>query len=234
MKNKLTRIFCALLILLPTFKSLATDLDDAKSIYDAGYSEQISGKVDNALLRYDELIKRFGLSSDTELQVKVAYALIQKSFVLVDKNQLDAALACDTEIINRFEKSQDVRLNNLVASAFGDKGIIFNMQNKLDDAITYLDMSIFKNRETIKIMHKLIEASSPPVLIYVTPDYQISSALMLKGIIYSKQNKHDLAIASFDEVIEKFTASNDFNAEDVAKETRILKQQELEKFSQSK
>lgn len=231
MKNKLSRVCIAFLIFLPTFKALAADFDDAKSIYDAGYNEQIRGELDNAILRYDELIKRFGLSRDTELQVKVAYALIQKSLALLDKNQLQAALACDTEIISRFENSQDIRLNNLVASAIGGKGTILYRQNKLDDAITYLDMSISKNRETIKIMNKMIEASSPPVLIYQTPDSQISMGLMLKGLIYGQQNKHDLAISSFDEVIEKFSNSTDFNVEDIVRLTKTLKEQELEKNS---
>ncbi len=228
MKNKLSRIYFTFLLLLTNFNVFATDLDDAKSIYDAGYNQQISGKLENSISHYDELIKRFGSSRNAEVQVKVAYALIQKSLVLLNKNELDAALSCEKEIISRFENSQDIRLNNLVSSAIGGIGVILYSQNKLDDAIIYLDMSISKNRETIKLLNKSIEASSPPILLHTTPDYQISFNLVLKGKIYSEQKKHVLAISSFDDVIKEFSASPDLNVHDVVKLAKTLKEQELE------
>ena len=229
MINKLIQLSITLLISLHTFNCMATDLDEAESLNDAGHTAQILRKLDEAISNYDKLINRFGSSRDIELQVKVAYALTKKSQAFLEKNELDIAIVCDDEIIKKFENSQDVRLHNFVASAMAGKGIVFTMQSKLDDAIIYLDKSILKNRETIKILNKMIEASSPPVLIYSTPDYQISSALLFKGNIYSQQNKHDLAIASFDEVIKDFSASADFNVEDVVRLAKTLKDQELAK-----
>ena len=153
---------------------------------------RMSGRREEALTAYDEVVERFGTSEDPEPQVSVASALVNKGATLGQLNRSQEAIGLCDEVVKRFGSSDREELQVPVALALVNKGATLGQLNRSQEAIGLCD----------EVVKRFGNSHSEELL------QQVASALVNKGATLGQLNRSEAAIALCDEVEKRFGDSD--------------------------
>jgi len=125
-QNEAAIALCADLI-----KSVAAEampVPVAGAIFTMADTLSVLGKSDEALPLYDEVVQRFGSSTDPAVRPVVAGALFSKSMLLRFKARPQDALAAYDEIIKRFSDAPEPNLRSMAAMAQQSRAELLPLQ----------------------------------------------------------------------------------------------------------
>jgi hypothetical protein len=77
-----------------------------------------------AIENYDEVIKKFSLSTDPFLLEQLVTAMLYKGFAFEELGQKPEALTCMDQVINKFDKSTNQEIRRQVQTAHNFKEYI--------------------------------------------------------------------------------------------------------------
>ena len=169
------------------------DLIVASSLTIKALAHLKQGETAAAVALWDEVVKRFGKSTETELQEWIAQALVNKGVACRQRGDLEAAVALYDEVIRRFGDSDVLELQLGVAQALVNKGLACGRRGDLEAAVALWD-------EVIKRFGK----STDPKL-----QWGVAQALANKGVAYRQRGDLEAAVALWDEVIKRFGNSTE-------------------------
>jgi tetratricopeptide (TPR) repeat protein len=184
------------------------DLDDPQlhkhvvaSLYNRGVEQNKLHREADALVSYDELIKRF-----EALQPYgdwVAMASVNKAAIFARRKDMDAALSVSDDLIAKHRLSEDPALIEQVAMAMANKAVTL--------------CSIDRNDEGLRACNELLEyaANHPDI-----SSPSVSSAKYIKGKCLLSLNRLPEAIEVFDEALELMGSPAD--PEDLSKVAACL------------
>lgn len=221
------------------------DTETAQLLFLKGIVLDKLNKIEDEIMIYDELVKRFNTNREDIIQIQLANALFNKGIKLTDMNRDKEAINAYTEVINRFIESKNAILQERVADSLINKGIRFGIMNRNDEAINVFDilLSHFDNDSTESILSKIaicllnkgyalgnLNRYNEAILLYdelfnrfenstnELIQEQVSTALYNKAVLLSKVDDDANAIKSYDEVIKKFqTTTNEKIKETISK-----------------
>jgi len=146
------------------------------------------GRHSEALAVADEMISRFGASSDQAIRDQLARVFVRKAVLQVHFNRQTEALNTYDELEKRFGESAELYIREQVARGIVNKGILLGELGRTDDAISAFD----------SVVLRVADAPEPGLR------EQIARALVNKGIVLARLQKHDEAIEAHWEVERRF------------------------------
>ena len=152
----------------------------------------IEGLSNQAATIDDEVVERFGASDSPEVQVPVAWALIDKGDTQRERGEYEAAIVAYDEVVERFGSSDAPELQRRVAWALEKKGDTQRQRGEYEAAIVAYD----------EVVDRFGSSDAPEVQVPVT------WALGNKGDTQRARGKFEAALAACDEVVERFGASD--------------------------
>lgn len=174
-------------------KEMVSDYDVAKALINSGVTLDRLNKHEDALKDYDEVLKRFGETTDTSLQGEVARALINKGSVLFALDRKTDAIDAYEKVLENFGESSESLLCEQVARALVNKGVALGRLKRDEEALNAYD-------EVLKRF-----SDSPDPLLFE----EVAGALINKGVTLRALNRRPEAIETYDEVIRRFGDLNE-------------------------
>lgn len=162
---------------------------EAKELVNKGVGLSDGGKPEEAVPLYDEVIQKFGGSSDVALRLQVARALINKGIALHQLKKPLEALPLYDEALKRTEGT-DEKLRETAAKAQLQKANVLRDLNRNDDAMA-LCADLIKG----------VAAAAMPV--------PVAGALFTMADTLATLGRQDEALPLYDEVVQRFGASTD-------------------------
>jgi len=96
----------------------------AKAIFNKGIAQRQLGQDEAAMATYDELVSRFGQTSEPALRELVAKAIFNKGIAQSQLGHDEAAMASYDELLSRFGQASELALRELMAKAMVNKAVI--------------------------------------------------------------------------------------------------------------
>lgn len=177
---------------------LATQSLIAQALFNGGTVLRETGRIDEAIAAYDEIVRRFGDSTESILLEPVAWALLNKGIALGMLGNGLEEIAVYDEVARRFSDSVETALQWQVAKALINKGIALGELRRPQDEIAVYDDVIRRfgpSKETTLLQH-------------------VAAALRNKGITLGELGKTEEGIASYDELARRFGDSADLNLQE--------------------
>ena len=138
----------------------------AQEIYDKAVALQNQNRREDALVAFDEVVRRFGDSDVPILLEPVATALVSKGLMLRVSNRREDALVAFDEVVRRFGDSDVLDLLESVATALVFKGLTLDDLDRLEDALVAFD----------EVVHRFGDSDVPDLL------ESVAKALVSKGL----------------------------------------------------
>ena len=148
--------------------------------------------LEDALIALEDVVHRFGESSEPDDLLLVAAVLLAKGAILDLSNRVVEALAVWEEIIRRFGDSDLPETLQLVAMALVGKGNSLDRLDKTGEALVVWDEAV----------RRFGQSGTPSVL------PEVAMSLVNKGAALGKLNRPLEALAACDEVIKRFGESD--------------------------
>jgi tetratricopeptide (TPR) repeat protein len=161
----------------------------AKDLVNKGVGLSEGGKPDQALSAYDEVIQKFGSSSDAAIRVQVARAYINKGIALEQMKKPLEALPLFDEAL-KLVGGQDEKQRETAAKAVLQKATVLRELNRHEDAMNLCADLV-----------KQIAATVMPV--------PVAGALFTIADTMSTMGRQDEALPLYDDVVKRFGGSND-------------------------
>lgn len=120
----------------------------AKTLFRKGVTLSQLERSNEVIAVYDELLSRFGDTSEPELQELVAKALLNKGAAVSQLNHFVEEIDVYNELISQFGDTEVPALKEPVACAFLNKGISLSQLDKDDKAIAAYDELLKRFSET--------------------------------------------------------------------------------------
>ena len=165
----------------------------SNALFNKGVILGILNRNEDAISAYDEVIRRFGESTETALQEQVASALVGKGLKLEVLNRNEDAISAYDEVIRRFGESTETALQEQMASALVFKGLTLGVLNRNEDEISAYD----------EVIRRFGESTETAL------QEQMASALVFKGLTLGVLNRNEDEISAYDEVIRRFGESTE-------------------------
>ena len=165
----------------------------AKALVNKGVALAELNRSEEAVALYDEVLRRFGESSELALRERVARALVNKGVRLGKLNRGEEEIAVYDEVLHRFGEASEHPLRQQVAMALVNKGLTLGELNRREEAIAVCD----------EVLRRFGEASEPGL------HEQVAGALVNKGVRLGELNRREEAIAAYDEVLRRFGEANE-------------------------
>lgn len=224
------------------------DTEIAQLLFLKGIVLDRLNKIEDEILVYNEIAKRFSKTNDEIIQIQVANALYNKGVKLTELNRNEEAINAYNEVINRFIESENTIIQERVADALINKGIRFGIMNLNEEAIDIFNilLSHFDNISKESMLSKVaicllnkgfalsnLSRYDEAISLYnelltrfenSTNDLileQISNALYNKAVLLSKINNDDEAIKSYDEVLKKFSVTTNQKIKETIAKTYV-------------
>ncbi len=180
------------------FKSAVNAVDARKSeqarwLSSIGSILDVTKRYEEELAIYDEVISRFGSSTEMALQEQVAKALVNKGGRLGQLHRSEEAIAVSDEVISRFGSSTEIALQEQVAKALVNKGVRLGQLHRSEEAIAVYD-------EVIRRFGSSTETALQE---------QVAKTFFNKGVRLGQLHRSEEAIVIYDEVIRRFGSSTE-------------------------
>ena len=145
----------------------------------------------DALALWDELLLRFGESTNPTLLEPVATALFNKGVTLSRMSRLEDALSVYDRVVHRFGQSKNLAVLESVAKALFNKGMILGGMNQFEDALDALEEVISR-----------FEQSTDTALLEL-----VANVIVYKGDALDRLNRPEDALAAWDDLLLRFGQS---------------------------
>ena len=165
----------------------------AKALRNKGISLGQVGNSEEAIRVYDEVVSRFGDSTDLALREQVAKALINKGVSLGKMGKNEEEIRVYDDVVARFGDSTDLALREQVANALINKGITLGQMGKSEEEIRVYDDVVARFGDSTDLALR----------------EQVAKALRNKGITLGQMGKNEEEIRVYDEVVSRFGDSTD-------------------------
>ena len=180
---------------LPQIKSLYSnhlELQVAFTLIVKGRERKELNDFGGAISAYDEVVERFGVSDDPNIQLTVAIALCLKGDALGELDDFKTAIVAYDEVVERFGASDAMEIQCWVTEALVDKGEMLEKINDFDTAIAVYD----------GVVERFESGSAQDI------QRLAASALINKGRALENLGNFDAAIAAYAQVVKQFSADN--------------------------
>lgn len=158
-------------------------------------------KIEDEIITYDELIKRFSTKTDEIILIQVANALHNKGVKLNDLNRFEEALDVYDEVIKRFLGNETTIIQERVVDALNNKGVRLGIMGRNEEAIEAFDV----------LLSHFSDVSKEPI------QSKVVVCLFNKGYTLGNLNKDDEAILIFDNIFNRYqNSTNDLIQEQVS------------------
>ena len=160
----------------------------AKEIFDEAVALKNQNQLEDALVSFDEVVRRFGDSEMPMVPQLVALALSGKGHALDDLDRLEDALIAYDEVVHRFADSHVPGLPGLVAMALVSKGVILGRLDSLEDTLVACD----------EVVRRFGDSETPVLL------EAVALALFGRGCALDDLGRSEEALTAYDEVMRRF------------------------------
>jgi tetratricopeptide (TPR) repeat protein len=161
---------------------------EARSLVRKGLKLTSQGQSEEAIALYDEVVSRFGRTTEPALQEQVARALVNKGFGLGSLGRTEEAMSVYQHIVTRFEAATDLVLQEGVARALINKGVSLASLGRNEEAISTFESVVSR-----------FEAAEEPAL-----RVQVGGALFNKGARLAAFGQSQDALSVYEDVISRF------------------------------
>ena len=151
-----------------------------------------SGRLQDAVAAWDEVVRRFGESDAPADREQVATALASKGVMLSDLNRHTEALAAWNEVARRFRRSRTPAFETLVANALVGMAIALNALNRPGEALETCD----------EMLERFGESGSSGL------HGEVAVTMVVRGHALMALNRVDEAIDAWDAVVDRFGTSD--------------------------
>ncbi len=165
-----------------------SSVEDAEATVNKGISFIQRHNYAEAVVTFEEVVRRFGNSTTPAVYVQVARALLNKGFALGELNQLDSELAAYEEVVHRFRDSSEPTLLYMAANAIVRKVFVLGKLDRLEKGVSACD----------ELVERFGDSSVPEVV------EQLAIASLLKGIKLNKLSRLEEAIIAYDKLVARF------------------------------
>ena len=164
------------------------ELEVANRLFDEAIGLRNQNRAEEALVTFNEIVRRFGESDTPNLSRLVAKAFVSEGVTLGRLNRAEEALASFDEVVRRFEASSSSALIEQVVQALVNKGVALSELNRPEDALDVFGgvLRRFGDMQTIDLLEPLAVA-------------HFYSGLTLAGLSRPRE-----ALAAFDELVRRF------------------------------
>lgn len=162
----------------------------AKELVEKGVALSESGKAQDSLPVFDEVLQKFGSSTDAAVSAQVARASTNKGIALHRLNRHEEALKL-FEAVGSKADGGNPKMREVVARALLQKANLLRDMGRGDESIAVCD-SILKNYDGA-------QALAVPV----------AGALYSKAQALGSAGRQDEAMALYDTIVQRFTSSSD-------------------------
>lgn len=218
------------------------DTETAQLLFLKGIILDKLNKIEDEIIVYDELVKRFGTNKEEIIQIQIANSLFNKGIKLAEMKRDEEAINAYTEIINRFIESNNTIIQERVTDALINKGIRFGMMNRNEEAIEIFDvlLSHFNHVTKEPIQNKValclfnkglalgnLNQDNEAILLYDNLftrfknstneliQEQISNALYNKGVLLDKIGNKKEAIEAYNDYLKIFQTTQNPNIQEI-------------------
>ena len=171
---------------------LVSKQKQAMNLITEGRALEKQEKHDEALAKYEEVLKQFGQKESADLEEPVAMALLSKASILNQQNKIDETLSALDTLIQRFSPSEQQVTSAVVMQGYFIKAAIFANSHDSKQAIALSDEMLSRYGQNDKVDANKIA---------------LSGVLLLKGDALVKQTRYQEAQVVFDEIIKRFTGT---------------------------
>ena len=163
----------------------------AQALFGEAVALHNRGRVEEALVAYDELASRFAASESPLVLDRIANALVAKGILLAQIDQKEEALVSWDEVVRRFGESRIPTLLEASAKALGNKGIALRGLNRMEEALSAYD----------EIVRRFGESRNSALI------GAVALALGEKRLLLGLLNRPEEVLATCDEVVRRFGKS---------------------------
>lgn len=146
------------------------------------------GRFEEALATFDEVVSKFGDTSELRSSVWVAKALVGRGYWLFKLNRLEEALTAFEELVRRYGDSPEPLLRESVARALFNKSFCLGQSRGREEEIAAYE----------ELVRRFGDEAGASVGEWV------AMALYNKGYRLGELNRPEEAVAAFDEVVRRY------------------------------
>ena len=160
----------------------------AKALFDKATLFLKENRVEDALVAFTEVWRRYGESDMSSLLELSARALGNKGLILCRLNRSEEGLAVYDDVLRRYGESDTLAFLELVAKVLVGKGVTLNNLHRSEEALVAFD----------EVLRRYGESDAPAF-----PE-GIAGALINKGVSLGRLNRNEDVVAVYDEVLRRY------------------------------
>jgi len=160
----------------------------ALALYNRGSALGLLKRDEEELQSYDELLRRFGDTTELAVHEWLAKALFNKGIILGQLDRREEEIQAYDEVVRRFGDAKEPPLQEVVATALFNKGATLGQLNRHEDAI----------RAYEELSRRFGDATE------AVPRESVGRALVNKGTTLGRLDRSEEEIQTYDEVLRRF------------------------------
>ncbi len=158
------------------------------ALFNKGVVLAQTGRREEAIEAYDELVRRAGTAREPGLKEAAVKALFNKGASLAGARRLEEAIAVYDELVQRYAGDPEPGLSEAVGKALVNKGVALAELRRLNEAIAVLD----------DVVRRWGDSRDP------TLRERASKALLNKASALLQLRDRELALRTYDEIVTRF------------------------------
>ena len=185
-----------------------------------------SGRFQEGMEEYDELVSEFGFDDDPGIEEYVAAGLVSKGLDLTEAGQPQDAMRCFNEVLKRFEASTEPNIQPHIAEALYRKAMLLAEEHDLTSAAFNYQLIVdrFANHEQPSLrslagraLFELAELSAVEgkedetleaykEVVYRFADSEDPETRSIVGVAYGRMGAVQLSADRFESAVDAFSA----------------------------
>ena len=161
---------------------------EARELFETAATLRPSRGTDDALVAFDQVVRRFGACEHPAVLKWVAKALVNKGVLLREANEIEAALDAYDEVVRRFGLSESPVVLEAVAGALVNKTSALGCLGRPEDVLAVCDEVV-----------RRFGASDTPYL-----RESVAKSFINKGVALDTLNRPDEELAVYNEAWRRF------------------------------
>ena len=148
---------------------------------------------EDAIAQYDELIERYGSTSEPVLREHVARAMLNKGVSLGQLDRSEDAITQYDELIERYGAASEPAVRGYVATAMFRKGLSLGLPHPSEDAIAQYDELIAHYGTASETLLR----------------ERVALAMFARGLTLGELDRSEEAIAQYDKLIARYGSASE-------------------------
>jgi tetratricopeptide (TPR) repeat protein len=175
-------------------------LSAAQALYDKGVALSALGRSAAEIAVYDDLLARFGSTTELPLRELVAKALVNKGFTLGSLGRSEEAIAVYDDVLARFGSATELPLLEPVTKALYEKGLTLSYSDRSAEEIAVYDDLLARFGSTTELPLREL----------------VAKALYEKGLALGSLGRGEEAIAVYDDLFARFGGATELPLRELA------------------